>query len=102
MFIQNLCANDDSKIISIYINGPVNETVEYSEEKDFPDECPVYDTKHSNDETAVMMELWEMSSTPLLPSFPGRFWSGVVLPDRVLSMGQIELNCTYTKLNCLQ
>ena len=28
-----------------------------------------------------------------MPSLPGPFWPKVVVPDRVLSMGQIELNC---------
>ena len=28
-----------------------------------------------------------------LPSLPGPLWLGVVAPDRILSMGQIELNC---------
>ena len=37
-----------------------------------------------------MLELWEVRSTPSLPSFLGPFWPGVVEPDRVLSMGQIE------------
>ena len=40
-----------------------------------------------------MLELWGMQSTPSLPSLPGQLWLGVVEPDRVLSMGQIELNC---------
>ena len=40
-----------------------------------------------------MLKLWEMQSTPLLPLLPGPLWPGVVAPDRVLSMGQIELNC---------
>ena len=40
-----------------------------------------------------MLELWGMRSTPSLPSIPGTLWSRVVAPDRVLSMGQIELNC---------
>ena len=40
-----------------------------------------------------MLELWGMWSTPSLPSFPGPIWLGVVELDRVLSMGQIELNC---------
>ena len=31
-----------------------------------------------------------MQSTPLLPSFRGPLWPGVVAPDRVLSTGQIE------------
>ena len=41
----------------------------------------------------MMLELKGMRSTPSLPSFPGPLWPGVVAPDRVLSMGQIELNC---------
>ena len=62
-----------------------------------------------------MLELWVMQSTPSLPSLLGPLCPGVVAPDRVLSMGQIELNCvaknrtvsifklcTYAKLNCLK
>ena len=68
-----------------------------------------------------MLELWEMQSSLSLPSLPGSLWLGVVAPDRVLTMGQIELNCvlmlslitgngivlifnmcTYVKLNCLK
>ena len=41
----------------------------------------------------VMLELWGMQSTPSLPSLPGPLWNGMVAPDRVVSMGQIELNC---------
>ena len=40
-----------------------------------------------------MPVFWGMRSTPSLPSFPSPLWSGVVAPDRVLSMDQIELNC---------
>ena len=50
-------------------------------------ECPGYDTKQSDDEVPAMLELWGMWSTPLLPSLPGPLWSGVVAPDRALSMG---------------
>ena len=56
-------------------------------------ECPGYDMKQSNGEAPVMLELWVMRSTPLLPSLPGSLWPGMVEPDKVLSMGQIELNC---------
>ena len=68
-----------------------------------------------------MLELWGIWSTPSLPSLPGPLWPGVVAPDRVLSMGKIELNgvlmlnwitwnrtvltCKlriYIKLNCLK
>ena len=40
-----------------------------------------------------MLELWGMGSTSLLPSLPDLLWPRMVAPDRVLSMGQIELNC---------
>ena len=39
-----------------------------------------------------MLELWRMWSTPSLPSLPGPLLPGVVAPDWVLPMGQIELN----------
>ena len=55
-------------------------------------EFPDYDTKQSDGEVQVMLELWEMWSIPSLPSLLGPLWSGVVASDRVLSMGQIELN----------
>ena len=43
-----------------------------------------------------MLELWGMQCTPLLPSLPGPLEPKVVASDRVLSMGQIELNCVIT------
>ena len=58
--------------------------------------------KQFDGETPVMLELWGMWSTPLLPLLFGPLWPRVVAPDRVLSKGQIELNCNYTKLNCLK
>ena len=71
------------------------EAVEYTdcfsaEGSDSSNECHVYDTKQPDGEASVMLELWEMRSTPSLPSLP---CPGDVVPDRVLSMGQIELNC---------
>ena len=84
-------------------------------------ECPGYDTKQSDGELPVMLEHWGMRRTPSLPLLLGPLWPRVVAPDRVLSMGQIELNCvlllnwiawkrtvlkyklcTYAKLNCLK
>ena len=83
--------------------------------------CPRYDTKQSDGEVLVILELWGMQRTPSLPLLLGPLCSGVVAPDRVLSMDQIELNCvlmlnwiawnrtvftfklcTYVKLNCLK
>ena len=55
-------------------------------------ECPGYDTKQSDGEVPVMLELWGMRSTSSLRSLSGSFWGGVIAPDRILSMGQIELN----------
>ena len=46
-----------------------------------PNECPGYDTKQSDGEVPVMLELWGMRSTPLLPSLPGPLWPGMVAPD---------------------
>ena len=40
-----------------------------------------------------MLRLLGMQSTPSMLSLPGPHWSGMVAPDRVVSMGQIELNC---------
>ena len=68
-----------------------------------------------------MLELWGMRSTPSLLSLSDPLWPGVVAPDRILSMGQIELNYVFmlnwivgkrttlkfklrtcTKLNCMK
>ena len=66
--------------------------------------------KQSDSAAPEMLELWGMRSTPSLPSLPGPLWSGVEAPDRILSIGQIELfdiltvckQMTYAKLNCLK
>ena len=39
-----------------------------------------------------MQEFGGMQSTPLLPSLPGPLRPKMIAPDRVLSIGQIELN----------
>ena len=59
-------------------------------------ETPGYDIKKSDGEVPVMLELWEMRSASLLSSLQGPLRPGVVAPDRVLSMGQIQLNCALT------
>ena len=60
------------------------EAVEYTDCSGvrFPNKCPRYDTKQSDGEDPVLLELWGMQSTPSLPR--------VVAPDKVLSMGQTE------------
>ena len=58
-----------------------------------PNEFPGYDTKQSDGDVPVMLELWGMQSTLSLPSLPRPIWPGRLAPDRVLSMGQIQLNC---------
>ena len=52
-----------------------------------PNECPGYDTKQSDAKVPAVLELWGIRSTPSLPSLPCPLWTGVVAPDRVLSMG---------------
>ena len=46
-----------------------------------------YDTKQSDAEVPVMLELWGMWSTPSMPLLPGPLWPGMVAHDRALSMG---------------
>ena len=55
-------------------------------------ECLEYEIKQSDGEVPVMLELFGMRNSPSLPSLPGSLWPAVVARDRVLSMGQIELN----------
>ena len=54
--------------------------------------CPGYGIKQSDGEIPVMLELLGIWNTPSLPFLQDPLWPGVVAPDRVLSMGQIELN----------
>ena len=49
--------------------------------------CPGYDTKLSDSEVPVTLELWGMQSTLSLPLLPGPLWPGMVATDRALSMG---------------
>ena len=38
-----------------------------------------------------MLEFWGMRRTSLLSLLPGPLWPAIVVPDRDLSMSQIEL-----------
>ena len=51
----------------------------------------------------VMLELWGMRSTPLLPSLPGPLWPGVVAPDNGHACGlkTLLLNYFFLHLNCV-
>ena len=55
-------------------------------------EYPGYDKKQSDGQVPVMQGLWGMQSFASLPSLPDPLRLRVIAPDRVLSMGQIELN----------
>ena len=57
---------------------------------DFPDECPVKNTKQSYGKGPVMPEIWGMWITPLVPLFEVPLEPRVVAPYRVQSMGQKE------------
>ena len=52
--------------------------------------CPGYDTKHSNVETSVL-KLWGMWNTPSLPLLPGPLLLRVVVTVWTPSIGQVEL-----------
>ena len=49
-------------------------------------ENPGYDTKQSDGDVPVMLELWGIWSTLSLLLLPGPLWPGIVAPDRALSM----------------
>ena len=66
-----------------------------------PQRVSLYDTKQSDEEVPVMLELWGMQNTSLLPSLPGFLWPGVVAPDRVYGSNRTKL-CTYAKMNYLK
>ena len=51
-----------------------------------PNECPGYETKQSDGEVPVILELSGMRSTLLSLSLPGSLCPGVVALDRVLSI----------------
>ena len=71
--------------------GAVEYTNCFSAESKNPLMSVLIDIKQSNSEARVMLELWGMWSIPSLPLLPGPLWLGVVTPDRVLSVDQIEL-----------
>ena len=58
-----------------------------------PNEYPEYDTKQFESKVPVLLELYGMWSTHLLPLLPGPLWPGMVAHDWTLSMGKIERNC---------
>ena len=60
--------------------------------EDALNECLAYDTKESDVEAPVMLELCGVRGTSLLPSLLGPIWSGVVAADKVLSMDKKKLN----------
>ena len=57
-----------------------------------PRQYPGYDSKQFDGEASVIIELWGLLSTPLLPSLPGHLHPRAVVPVRVLCMGQLELS----------
>ena len=48
-----------------------------------PNKCPGYDINPSDGEAPVILELWGLWNTPLLPLLLGPLWPRVVAPERV-------------------
>ena len=83
-------------------------TVEYADcisavGQDSPNECREYDTKRSDGEALLMLDLWGMQSTPLLPSIPDSLWplGGSTWLNPIYGLSRTK-HCTYAKLNCLK
>ena len=64
-----------------------------------PNECPRYDTKQSDGEVPVMLELRGMQSTPSL--LPGPLRPGVVTPDKGPIYGLNRTKSWFWQLNCV-
>ena len=87
-----------SLLISIYLSiylAQAARAAEYTESisaerQDSANKDPVSDAKQSDGEASVILELWGMQSTPSLPWFPGSFSLGVIISEKVLSIGKIE------------
>ena len=80
-----------------------------------PQRVSWYDTKQSDNEVLVMLELWVIRSTPSLPSLPGPLWPRVVAPEKgpIYALNRTKLIswvycffafklCIYAKLNYLK
>ena len=64
-----------------------------------PNECLRYDTKQSDGEVPVRLELWRMMSIPLLPLLPDSLWPGVVA---AIHWSNRTKPCPYAQLYCLK
>ena len=90
--------------------GVVEHTVCVSAKQyDLPiNQCPGYEIKLS-DGFAPVLEIWGIRSSPSFSFLPSPLLSGVVVPDKVISMDQKEIfdhltvfkQMTCVKLNCL-
>ena len=54
-----------------------------------------YDTKQSDGEVPVMLELWRMQSTSSLPLLPSPLWSGVVAVGWLVGFNGISISIGY-------
>ena len=84
-------------IVIAQLAGALEYTGYISAKSTSSNEYPGFDTKWSDREAPVILELSEMQSNLSFPLLPGRLWSAVVAPDRVVFMRQIELFDIYTK-----
>ena len=94
---HSFIANTSSSTLTPNGIAQFAEAVEYTEcisaeGLDPTNECPGYDTKQSDGEAPLVLEISGMQSTPSLPSFPGLLGSWVKTLNVVLSIAQIELN----------
>ena len=83
--ISTLCTFQITRLISFaQLAGAVEYTDCTSAEgmRPHPQRVSCYDTKQSDQKVPVMLELWGMRSTSLLPSLPSPLLPGVVAADK--------------------
>ena len=102
---HTLALNNPRNLIYLYTKKPnktypppkkiMAQSAWASEYTNYTDNISGHDTKKSDGEAPVILELCGMLSNPSLSSLPGSLWPGVVAPDRVLSMGQTQPSCVF-------
>ena len=77
--------------------GAVEYTDCFSAEGNPHNECPGFDTKQSDGEVQIILELWGMRSNTSLLSSPDLLWLGVVAPDKGPMYGSNRTKLNWSK-----
>ena len=99
------CLLAQEMVIETYVQTQLAGAVEYTdcisaEGWDSLNKCPGYDITYSDGEAPVMLELWGMQRTPLLPLLPALIFK--LCPNKWLMLNWIVWNRTVWSFNCVE